>query len=234
MIGEMVTMLTLIKGVEISYTAVRVSVRYWHIYQEVASKIDVAKGVIDLGQDIVQTTKKSRCKKMFSLVKTLAKTYVHAEVAMIEREERRTLYRAKVLADYRHEQAMKKDAKDETDLFEMGFLRDRLCKRYIEPVRLLGIIADAIQTKSKLSTEDKCKLVELIVNPKMKDAAAFAPFESAFYYIEVICPVTDRPFECAKLVNPVYSVETIVWLKQKMDAFYKLPLEQLKHDHEFC
>ena len=230
----MVTMLTLIKGVEISYTAVRISVRYWHIYQEVNSKLDVAKEVVRVGTGIVREVKKSPSKKMLSLVKTVVKTYVRTEVAMIEREERRALYRAKVLADYRHEQAMKKDAKDEADLFEMGFLRDRLCKKYIEPVRLLGIIADAIQTKSKLSVEDKCKLVELIVNPKMKDAAAFAPFESAFYYIEVICPVTDRPFECVKLVNPVYSVETILWLKEKMDSFYKLPLEQLKHDHEFC
>lgn len=225
---EVTTFLTIIQGVDTLVTMVRVCSRYHLMYTEAAHKIQTHAFKAVVGAQLAKKIQSKQQMRLLSFVSDFVKA---VDVMHLERNDAYRVRQEERLATARRERALKKDKEDELKLHSMGFLRDKLSKLYIQPDTLLQLIIDALKVKLAEHPERNA-VVALVGNLDQQDPDAFKPYQSHFYWIEVLCPVTQRPFECNMLEDSVFSPTTICMLKKAIQAMVYVDLRVLHHEHE--
>lgn len=233
---DIVSFLVFLKGIEYTYTFVRISVKYYHIYSEIYQKIQyIHTGYNFIKEENIQKKSYSAFKYMGKLAKSLFKVGDALYFASLEREEARFQKRKERLFTERKRREKEKDTLKEREMYLMGFLRDKLSRHYIKPDTLLQYIYEAVQEKLhsdiRFNQEQKNKCLELVFKAECEEE--FKPFKSVFYYLDVKDRITGMPFESVLLDDKVYTASSILYLqksKEKM-VYHNLPV--LMHENEF-
>lgn len=225
---EVTTFLTILQGVDTLVTMVRICAKYHHMYTETAHKLQGHAVRMVVGTQLANKIKRKQQMRFFSVLNDFVKA---VDVMHLERNDACRLRQEERLALARRERALKKDKEDELKLHRMGFLRDKLSKLYIQPNTLLQLIIDALKVKLE-KNPDRDAVVALVGNLDQQNPDAFKAYQSHFYWIEVLCPVTQRPFECSMLEESVFAPETICMLKKAIHQMVYVDLRVLHHEHE--
>lgn len=223
---ELSVFVGVVQGIEMTITIVKFACDKYHVYTAIRHQIaqDAATKVV--GASNVVRLKKSQRKinQMGKLFKALSLAVQAVEIASLERADKRQHSQRIKLEAARRERARKEDLADEQRMFEMGFLRDRLCQHYWSPDKLLECIAYALDVKGAAEAA-------ALVRSKDADAESFERHKSLFFYLDIVCPVTTRPFESNLLQSPVYSIDTILWLKEKVKRMVYLNRAVIEYEH---
>jgi hypothetical protein len=198
------------------------------MYTETAHKLQTHAVKLVVGTQLAKKIQRKQQMRFLSALSDLVKA---VDVMHLERNDAYRLRQEERLAAARRERALKKDKEDEIKLHKMGFLRDKLSKLYIQPDTLLQLIIDALKVKLA-SHPERDAVVALVGNLDQQDPDAFKAHQSHFYWIEVLCPVTQRPFECNMLEDSVFSPNTICMLKKAIQGMVYVDLRVLHHEHE--
>jgi hypothetical protein len=151
--------------------------------------------------------------KVYKSISSLAHYFY---VKRLERDERNAEKRREYLYEEKKKREKSQDELKEKELFEIGYLRDKLSRHYISPDKLLCDITAGIQKNmngEKYTEADKANVRRLIQDASSE--SEFDKYEDLFYYVEVLDRITKRPFECVLLNDVVYSPKTILMLQEK-------------------
>ena len=224
---ELSVFVGVVQGIEMTVTIVKFACDKYHMYTAIRHQIasDTATGVV--GASNMAKVKKSQRKlnRMGKLFKALSLAVQAVEIAGLERADKRQHSQRLKLEAARKERARKEDLADEHRMFDMGYLRDRLCQHYWSPDKLLERIAQALEAKGA------GEAAALVSSKDPVDAESFERHKSLFFYLDIVCPVTTRPFEVNLLPSPVYSVDTILWLKEKVGKMVYLNQAVIEYEH---
>jgi len=222
---ELITFLTVIKGVEYLITIIKIGGR-WYNYMQISQKI----GYYEDGKLIYELSKKNKnigniymgkfYRKLAGCVKDLTILRLEKRVAKRERE-------VKMLQSARKDKAKRDEAKKEKELFEYGYLKDKLSQHYIRPDELLKDIHKALVAKSPAMKEVFDHLI--LENDVSEDE--FEEVKQQLIYVKVLDRLTGEQFVSGMLEEPVYAPSSIVWLQAKVRKLYKVDTKVIEHEN---
>jgi len=228
---DIVTFLTVIKGVEYMVTIIKIGHR-WYTYANISQKI----GYYEDGKLIYETIKSQSHKKnkmniyMGRFMKRLAGCAKELTILKLERRVAKREKEVELLHQARKEKAKREECKNEKSLFESGYLKDKLSQHYIRCDELLLDIHKALCLKKPAS---KPIYDRLILNPDQDELEEhdFDEIKRDLIYVRVLDRVTGEAFISCLLKEPVYSPESILWLQAKSKKLYKVDTKTIEHEH---
>ena len=228
---DVLTFLTVIKGVEYTVTIIKIGLR-WYTYANISQKI----GYYEDGKLIYETIK-SQSHKKNKLNIYMGKFYQRligcAKDLTIMKLERRVAKREKeveLLQSARKEKAKRAECKNEKDLFEAGYLKDKLSAHYIRCDEMLLDIHKALCLKKPSAKQVYDRLI-LNVDLDVLEEAEFDEIKRDLIYVRVLDRITGEAFVSALLAEPVYSPESIIWLQAKSKKLYKVDTATIQHEN---
>jgi|GEM_PF-5959961 len=228
---DIVTFLTLIKGIEYTVTIIKIGYR-WYVYADIAKKI----GYYEDGKLIYETIKSQSHRKnkmniyMGKFYKSLIGCAKELTILKLERRVAKREREVELLHQARKEKARRDECKNEKSLFESGYLKDKLSQHYIRCDELLLDIHKALCLKKPSS---KQVYDRLILNPDQDELEEhdFDEIKKDLIYVRVLDRVTGEAFISCLLKEPVYAPESILWLQAKSKKLYKVDTKTIEHEH---
>ena len=227
---ELVTFLAIVNGVDSIVTLIKFTSKWSHMYTEVLRKLERGVLVTLIGPGGARFQKKCRENSMGKFVRAVFDVLSRIEVAGIERDEARHQRRMAKLEAARAAEAKRVEAQKEEEMFKIGFLKDRLSQHYVQCDHILQMVCKGIDSKP-MDDVKRAELLDLIMDLTMTDVKRFKPFEKDLLWVDVVLPLTGRPFECDRLTAPVYAVENIMMLKHAVSRMVYLNLPAIRFEH---
>ena len=228
---DVLTFLTVIKGVEYTVTVIKIGVR-WYTYANISQKI----GYYEDGKLIYETIKYQTHKKnkgtlyMGKFYKTLLGCAKELTILKLERRVAKREKEVELLQQARKEKAKREETKNEKKLFESGYLKDKLSAHYIRCDELLLEIHKALCLRKPASKQVYDRLI-LNVDLDDLDEHEFDEIKRDLIYVRVLDRVTGEAFISCMLKEPVYAPESILWLQAKNKKLYKVDTKTIEHEN---
>ena len=228
---DIVTFLTVIKGVEYMVTIIKIGHR-WYTYANISQKI----GYYEDGKLIYETIKSQSHKKnkmniyMGKFYKRLVGCAKELTILKLERRVARQEKDVELLQNARKEKARRVECKNEKTLFESGYLKDKLSQHYIRCDELLLDIHKALCLKKPASN---AVYDRLILNPDMDELEEhdFDEIKKDLIYVRVLDRLTGEQFVSCLLPEAVYAPENLLWLQVKSKKLYKVNTKEIEMEN---
>ena len=224
---ELITFITIIKGIEYIITIIKIGGDWYH-YMQISKKISYyedTKMVYELSKkpkNIVSTYMGKFYKKVAVCVKEL--TIMRLE-KRVERQNRDMI----ILTKARKDRDIRNSYKKEKELFNYGYLKDKLSQHYIRPDDLLQDIHKALVTKTP---ELKDVFDHLIIGDDVLSESDFDEIKKHLIYVRVLDRITGEAFVSAELDEVVYSPSSIIWLQAKVKKLYKVDTKVIEYEND--
>tara|TARA_R110002153_G_scaffold93486_2_gene226013 strand:- start:1368 stop:2078 length:711 start_codon:yes stop_codon:yes gene_type:complete len=228
---DVLTFLTVIKGIEYTVTVIKIGVR-WYTYANISQKI----GYYEDGKLIYETIKYQTHKKnkstlyMGQFYKKLLGCAKDLTILKLERRVAKREKEVELLQQARKEKAKREETKNEKTLFEAGYLKDKLSAHYIRCDELLLEIHKALCLRKPASKQVYDRLI-LNVDLDDLDEHEFDEIKRDLIYVRVLDRVTGEAFISCMLKEPVYAPESILWLQAKNKKLYKVDTKTIEHEN---
>jgi hypothetical protein len=228
---DVLTFLTVIKGIEYTVTVIKIGVR-WYTYANISQKI----GYYEDGKLIYETIKYQTHKKnkstlyMGQFYKKLLGCAKELTILKLERRVAKREKEVELLQQARKEKAKREETKNEKALFESGYLKDKLSAHYIRCDELLLEIHKALCLRKPASKQVYDRLI-LNVDLDDLDEHEFDEIKRDLIYVRVLDRVTGEAFISCMLKEPVYAPESILWLQAKNKKLYKVDTKTIEHEN---
>lgn len=228
---DVLTFLTLVKGIEYSITIIKIGYR-WYVYADIAKKIQYYEDS-KLIYETIKSQSHTKNKSVYYMGKFFKKLAGVAKDLTILKLERRVAKREReveLLQQARKEKAKRDECKNEKSLFESGYVKDKLSQHYLRCDELLLDIHKALCLRKPAS---KQVYDRLILNPDQDELEEhdFEEIKKDLIYVRVLDRVTGEAFISCLLKEPVYAPESILWLQAKSKKLYKVDTKTIEHEH---
>ena len=227
---DIVTIIATALSIEYIYVFVKIMGKTYS-FVEISKKIQMVED-IKFMVDLANNKKKINNNTVYmgKLSKRVANLFIDIADYRLERHATQRESQHKQLLDSRKRRDARKARLDEKELFLVGYLRDKLSKHYISPAFLLQDIHKALVAKSPA---DKDVFDRLILNPdcELFDESDFIEIKKHLIYVKVPDRLTGLDFNSIMLDEPVYAVESILFLQFKAMKLYKVDQTALRHEH---
>ena len=224
---ELITFLTVIKGVEYLITIIKVGGR-WYNYMQISQKIQYYEDT-KMFYELSKKNKNIGNIYMGKFYRKLAGCVKDLTILRLEKRVARQQKDVEILTKARKDKAKRDESKREKTLFESGYLKDVLSQHYIRPDELLKDIHKALVAKSPAMKEVFDHLI--IGGDDVLTEDDFEEVKKQLIYVKVLDRLTGEAFVSAMLDEPVYSPSSIVWLQAKVRKLYRVDTKVIEHEN---
>ena len=223
---ELITFLTVIKGVEYLITIIKIGGR-WYNYMQISQKIQYYEDT-KMFYELSKKNNNIGNIYMGKFYRKLAGCVKDLTILRLEKRVARQQKDVEILTRARKDKAKRDACKKEKELFEYGYLKDVLSQHYIRPDELLKDIHKALVAKSPAMKE---VFDHLILGEDVLTEDDFDEVKKQLIYVKVLDRLTGEAFVSGMLDEPVYAASSIVWLKAKVRKLYKVDTKVIEHEN---